>query len=64
MWYPVQTRVSVREESQFKYDRPDVYSCGPDARASKKEIANSTSTVRTTTYHGPEAHITDMKIAC
>jgi hypothetical protein len=24
MWYPVQTRVSARQESQFKIDRPDV----------------------------------------
>jgi hypothetical protein len=39
-------------------------SCGPDARASKKEIADSTSTVRTTAYHGPDARITDMEIAC
>jgi hypothetical protein len=39
-------------------------SCGPDARASKKEIADSASTVRTTAYHGLDAHITDMEIAC
>jgi hypothetical protein len=39
-------------------------SYGPDARASKKEIADSTSTVRTTVYYGPDAHITDMEIAC
>jgi hypothetical protein len=37
---------------------------GPDARASKKEIANSTTTVRTTAYHCPDARITDMEIAC
>jgi len=36
----------------------------PDARASKKEIADSTSTVRTIAYNGPEARITDMEIAC
>jgi len=24
MWYPVRTRVSTRQESQFKYTRPDV----------------------------------------
>jgi hypothetical protein len=24
MWYPVRTRVSLRQESQFKYDRPEV----------------------------------------
>jgi len=41
---------------------PDSY--GPDARASKKEIADSTSTVWTTAYHGLDARITDMEIAC
>jgi hypothetical protein len=25
MWYPVRTRVSLRQESQFKYDSPDVW---------------------------------------
>jgi hypothetical protein len=25
MWYPIRTRVSVRQESQFKNDRPDVW---------------------------------------
>jgi hypothetical protein len=39
-------------------------SCGPDARASKKEIADSTLTVQTTVYHGLDARITDMEIAC
>jgi len=39
-------------------------SCGPDAGASKKKIADSTSTVRTIAYHGPDARITDMEIAC
>jgi hypothetical protein len=39
-------------------------SCGPDALASKKEITDSTSTVRTTAYHGPDARITNMEIAC
>jgi len=39
-------------------------SYGPDARASKKEIADLTSTVRTTAYHGPDARITDMEITC
>jgi hypothetical protein len=37
---------------------------GPDARASKKEITNSISTIRMTAYHGPDARITDMEIAC
>jgi hypothetical protein len=39
-------------------------SCGPDARASKKEITDSASTVRTTAYHGSDARITDMETAC
>jgi hypothetical protein len=39
-------------------------SYGPDARAAKKDIANSTSTVWTTAYHGPDARITDKEIAC
>jgi hypothetical protein len=39
-------------------------SCGPYTRASKKEIADSTLTVRTTAYHGPDALITDMEITC
>jgi len=38
-------------------------SCGPDARASKKEIANSTSTVRTTAYHGLDTRIAVIEIA-
>jgi hypothetical protein len=59
MWYPIRTRVSVKQESQFKYD-----SCGPDARASKKEIADTTSTAWTTAYHGLVARITDMEIEC
>jgi hypothetical protein len=25
MWYPVRTRVSLRQESQFKYDHPDAW---------------------------------------
>jgi len=36
----------------------------PDARATNMEIAYSTSTVRTTVYHGPNASIADMEIAC
>jgi hypothetical protein len=39
-------------------------SYGPDARTSKKEIADSTSTVRTTAYHGPNARNADMEIVC
>jgi hypothetical protein len=37
-------------------------SYGPDERASKKEIADSTSTVQTTAYHGPDTRIADMEI--
>jgi hypothetical protein len=25
MWYPVRTRVSIRQESQFEFDRPDIW---------------------------------------
>jgi hypothetical protein len=39
-------------------------SYGPDASASKKEIADSTSIVRTTVYYGLDARIADMEIAC
>jgi hypothetical protein len=39
-------------------------SCGPDACSSKKEIADSTSTIRTTAYHGPDERIADMEITC
>jgi len=36
----------------------------PDERASKKEIADSTSTVRTTVYYGPDVRIADIEIVC
>jgi hypothetical protein len=39
-------------------------SLGPDARATNMEIADSTSTIRTTTSHGPNARVADMEIAC
>jgi hypothetical protein len=39
-------------------------SCGPDMRTSRKEIANSTSTVQMTAYHGPDTRIADMEITC
>jgi hypothetical protein len=39
-------------------------SLGPDARSSKKEIDDSTSTVRTTAYHGTDACTLVMEIAC
>lgn len=39
-------------------------SLGPDMRSTVKEIADSTSIVWTTAYHGPDARIADMEIAC
>jgi hypothetical protein len=63
-WIPVWTRSYIRQESQLKYHRPDVSQLGPKARSIVKEIADSTSTVRTTAYHGPNARTTDMEIAC
>jgi hypothetical protein len=39
-------------------------SCGPDVHASKNEIADSTSTVKTTAYDGPDERITDMETGC
>jgi hypothetical protein len=57
MWYPVRTRVSLRQESQFKIDRPD-------AGASYMETVDSTSTVRTSASHGPDARTSDMEIGC
>jgi hypothetical protein len=39
-------------------------SLGPDEHSSKKEIADSTSTVRTTAYHGSDACTSVMEIAC
>jgi hypothetical protein len=41
-----------------KIDQPS------DARTTNMEIADSTSTIRTTASHGPDARIADMKIAC
>jgi len=43
-WIPVRTRFSLRHELQFKFNRPD-------ACASNMEIADLTSTVRTTIPH-------------
>jgi hypothetical protein len=63
MWYPVRTCVSLRQESQFRYDIPDVWRLWSDARASKKEIADLTSIVRTTAYHCLDARNADMEIA-
>jgi hypothetical protein len=39
-------------------------SIGLVARSTVKEIADSTSTVWTTAYHGPDERIVDMEIAC
>jgi hypothetical protein len=57
MWYPIRTRISLRQESQFKCHRSDVHS-------TVKEIADSTSTVRTSVSFGPDDCIADMEIAC
>jgi hypothetical protein len=56
-WIPVRTRFSLRQELQFKFNRPD-------ACAFDMEIADLTSTVRTPAYHGPDMRTTDMEIAC
>jgi hypothetical protein len=56
-WIPVRTRFSLRQESQFKYNRPDV-------RSTNMEIADLTSTVWTPAYHGPDARSTNMEIEC
>jgi hypothetical protein len=56
-WISVRTRFSSRQESQFKFNRPD-------ARASDMEIEDLTSIVRTPAYHGQNARTTDMEIAC
>jgi hypothetical protein len=63
-WIPIRMRFSLMQESQFKYNRPDVCQNGLDTRASYMEIVDSTSTVRTPTYHGPDARTADMEIAC
>jgi len=47
-WYPVRTRSSIRQVSQFKSRRPDASHHGPDARASDMEIACIRSAVWTT----------------
>jgi len=64
MWYPVQMRVSIRQESQFKLTVRTSNSCGPDAGALYIETADSTSTIRTSVPHGPDARTSDMEIAC
>jgi hypothetical protein len=46
------------------FNHPDISLHGPDAHATNMEIADSTSTVRTTASHGPDARIEDMEIAC
>jgi hypothetical protein len=47
-WYPVQTRSSIRQVSQFKSRRPDASQHGPDVHASNMEIACIRSAIRTT----------------
>jgi len=46
-WIPVRTRSYIRQESQFKYNHPDVSQLGTNVRSTDMEIAYSTSTFRT-----------------
>jgi hypothetical protein len=66
-------RLSVTDQLQIlsKFNlREDCFNCPddvdscPDARSIVKEIADSTSTVRTTAYHGPDVRIAGMEIEC
>jgi len=63
-WISVRTRFSLRKESQFKFNRPNVCQHGPDARGSDMKIVDLTSTVRTPAYHDPDARTINMEIAC
>jgi hypothetical protein len=52
MWYPVWTRVFLRQESQFKYHRPDV-----------SQPWMAMTTVRTTpSYILPDAHLSPQPV--
>jgi hypothetical protein len=55
------SKFNLREDC---FNRPDNVDSRLDARSTVKEIADSTSTIRTTAYHGPDARIADMEIAC
>jgi hypothetical protein len=61
---PVQTRFSLRQESQFKFNRLDASLPSSGPLASDMEIVDLTSTFRTPASHGPDARTTDMEIAC
>jgi hypothetical protein len=61
---PVQMMFSIRQVVHPTFNHPDISLHGPDAHATNMEIADSTSTVRTTASHGPDARIEDMEIAC
>jgi hypothetical protein len=63
-WIPVRMRFSLRQESQFKFNRSDVCQHGPEVRSTDMEIADSTSTIRMTAFHGPDARTVNMEIAC
>jgi hypothetical protein len=54
-WILVRTYSYIRQESQFKYNRPNVSQLDPNARSTDMEIAYSTSTVWMPAYHGPDA---------
>jgi hypothetical protein len=63
-WISVRTRFSLRQESQFKFNRPDVCQQGSDARSTDMEITDSTSTVRKPAFHGPDTRTVNMEIGC
>jgi hypothetical protein len=64
MWYPVQTHVSVRQESQFKYDHPDVWQLWSGRACIKEGNCRFDFNRPDDCHHGPDACITDMEIAC
>jgi hypothetical protein len=63
-WISVWMGFSLRQESQFKFNRSDVCQHGPDARSTDMEIVDSTSIVRTPAFHGPDSRTVNMEIAC
>jgi hypothetical protein len=64
MWYSVRTRVSVRQESQFKYDRPDVWQPWSGRACIKEGNCPFDFNRPEECHHGSDARITDMEIAC
>jgi hypothetical protein len=64
MWYPVRTRVSIRQESQFEFDLPNAWQLWSGHWWIYMVTDDLTPTVRTSPPHGPDAHASDMEIAC